>query len=61
MTEKMCPFDKKPCIRDQCAVFRDDLGRCAFLLIGKSSDARLYSQKSSEDKSRGKFKAHLFD
>jgi len=61
VTEKMCPFDKKPCIRDQCAVFRDDLGRCAFLLIGKSSDARLYSQKSSEDKSRGKFKAHLFD
>jgi len=61
LTEKICPFDKKTCIRDQCAVFRDDLDRCAFLLIGKQSGAHPYSQRSTGDQPSGKFKAHLFE
>jgi len=30
--EKLCPFDKKPCIRDACAVWSEENGLCAFAL-----------------------------
>jgi hypothetical protein len=60
LTEKVCPFDKKPCIGERCAVYREESGVCAFLLTMKSGTA---SRKKSDqdDRSSGKFKAHLFD
>jgi hypothetical protein len=62
MTEKVCPFDKKPCIRERCAVYREESGVCAFLLTGRRGSGHSSSEKSEgNDRSSGKFKAHLFD
>jgi len=62
MTEKLCPFDKKPCIGKRCAVYREESGVCAFLLKGGRANGLPSSQKSNaDDQSSGKFKAHLFD
>jgi len=60
VTEKVCPFDKKPCIGARCAVYREESGVCAFLLTMKSGTSP--GEKSDQDdRSSGKFKAHLFD
>jgi hypothetical protein len=62
ITEKVCPFDKKPCIRELCAVYREDSGVCAFLLAGKSGHGHSSTKReNTDDRSSGKFKAHLFD
>jgi hypothetical protein len=62
ITEKACPFDKKPCIREQCAVYREESGVYAFLLTGMRGAGYPSSEKSEgDDRSKGRFKAHLFD
>jgi inosine/xanthosine triphosphate pyrophosphatase family protein len=63
MTEKVCPFDKKPCIRERCEVFREDSGFCSFSLIGKPGNVQApsLSKKRDEKSSSEKYKAHLFD
>jgi hypothetical protein len=62
MTEKLCPFDKKPCIGKRCAVYREESGICAFLLARGTGTVQSSSQKgTADDRSSGKFKAHLFD
>jgi len=63
MTEKVCPFDKKPCIKELCAVFREDSGICSFRLIGtprKVTPPSLAKQGDDRSSSKG-YKAHLFD
>ncbi len=62
LTEKLCPFDKNPCIRERCAVYREEAGVCAFLLAGRMGVGPPSSVKNrTGDQSGGKFKAHLFD
>jgi hypothetical protein len=63
MTEKVCPLDKKPCIRELCEVFREESGTCSFSLIGKPGEVQSPSlSKQTDDKSSsGRYKAHLFD
>lgn len=60
LTEKVCPFDKKPCIGERCAVYREESGVCAFLLMMKSGTSPR-KKSDQDDRSSGKFKAHLFD
>ena len=62
ITEKLCPFDKKPCIRASCAVYREDSDVCAFLLTGRLGAGNTpTSRRNTDDRGGGKFKAHLFD
>jgi hypothetical protein len=62
LTEKLCPFDKKPCIGERCAVYREESGVCAFLLAGGRGTGYSSPQKrNADDLSKGKFKAHLFE
>jgi len=63
MTDKLCPFDKKPCIGDRCMVFHEDSGTCSFRLIGMPGRVNppVGAQKNDERSSSGRFKAHLFD
>ncbi len=63
MTGKVCPFDKKPCIREKCEVFLEDTGICAFRLIGRTEKVKTASPtaKGNERSSSRPFKAHLFD
>lgn len=61
MTGKVCPFDKKTCIGAKCAVFREDTGLCAFLLIGTDRGRNAPRTSRTEEPSGGKFRAHLFE
>ena len=62
MIEKLCPFDKEPCIRERCAVFREESGTCAFLLAGPGMNIpRHPPEKSSGARSSSGYRAHLFD
>ena len=62
MTEKLCPFDKKPCIGEQCMVFREDSGTCSFRFIGMPGKVTPPSAaRKNEDRSSKRFSAHLFD
>jgi hypothetical protein len=58
VADKLCPFDKQPCIRDRCEVFREDLGVCSFCLIGSPVKKR---PPQKDEKTSSKYKAHLFD
>jgi hypothetical protein len=58
LTDKLCPFDKQPCIRERCEVFREELGVCSFSLIGITGRAR---PAQKDEKTSSKYKAHLFD
>jgi len=62
MTEKLCPFDKQPCIRERCAVFREDSGICAFLLAGQGRPVPGHpAEKAGGARSSSGYRAHLFD
>ena len=62
MTDRLCPFDKKPCMGSACMVFLDDSGTCAFRSIGLSAKGNLQAARKNEDRSSSKrFSAHLFD
>jgi hypothetical protein len=63
MTDKLCPFDKKPCIQDRCMVFGEDSRTCSFRFIGIPGRVTPPSgvRKNDERSSSGRFKAHLFD
>jgi hypothetical protein len=58
MTDKVCPFDKQPCIRERCILFREDDGICSFCLLG--TPGKPVRPKTEEKKPSG-YKAHLFD
>lgn len=58
MTDKLCPFDKQPCIRERCEVFREELGVCSFCLIGTPGRP---APAKKDEKSSSKYKAHLFE
>jgi hypothetical protein len=60
MEEKLCPFDKAPCIKQKCAIFIEEQDCCALVLplIKEKIKLRDYSEKRSDS---SKFKAHLFD
>ncbi|HUU75768.1 MAG TPA: hypothetical protein VMW63_06715 [Methanoregulaceae archaeon] len=62
MAEKLCPFDKNPCIREQCAIFieKED---CCSLAIQKEIVAKRSGKEVQKERERdhSKFKAHLFD
>lgn len=67
-SEKLCPFDKKPCITTQCAIWSTEYGLCALALIpagisGKkpASSAPRAKEKMSSSGISGKFKDPLFD
>jgi hypothetical protein len=70
MKEKLCPFDKSPCIGESCMVFCEETGRCGLALCTgphemavsdatRKSDKDARKSKVQEKKSR--FKAELFD
>ena len=60
MEEKVCPFDKAPCIRQRCAIFIEERDCCALVLpVIKESVKLKDSSGNKSDSSR--FKAHLFD
>ncbi|MCG7855182.1 MAG: hypothetical protein MIO88_04945 [Methanoregulaceae archaeon] len=63
MTDKLCPFDKKPCIGGQCMVFREDSGTCSFLFTGMQGKVPPPSaaRKTEDRSSSQRFSAHLFD
>lgn len=63
MTDKLCPFDKKPCIGERCMVFREDSGTCSFLFTGiPVKVAPPPAASKNEDRSSSqRFSAHLFD
>lgn len=70
MKEKLCPFDKSPCIREVCMAFCEETGRCGLVQRQDSektaiaeatrksdSDAR----KNDDHQRKSRFKAELFD
>lgn len=58
MTDRLCPFDKQPCIRERCEVYREELEACAFRFIGGAAKMR---PPPKEEKKSSRYKAHLFD
>jgi len=67
-SEKLCPFDKEPCIRDACAVWSSDKGVCAFALIPAALSGVKPAPRSEQKRERssssglsGRFKDPLFD
>jgi len=58
VADKLCPFDKQPCIRERCEVFREEQGVCSFCLI---SIPERPCGSSKDDRTSSKYKAHLFD
>ena len=62
--EKLCPFDKKPCIGRHCAVWSDEDRICALALIPRmiSRPATRVTHKEQPVSSglSGKFKDPLF-
>ncbi|PWR73007.1 hypothetical protein [Methanospirillum lacunae] len=67
-SEKLCPFDKKPCITALCAIWSQDNGLCALALIPAvisgnkpASSAPRAKEKMASSGLSGKFKDPLFD
>lgn len=68
-TRKACPFDKKPCMEDGCAVWSDTAGICSFACIPDllKKDAVPGKQEKPphkpdlEPKPSGGFRVALFD
>jgi hypothetical protein len=58
MSDKLCPFDKRPCIKERCEVFREDVMVCSFSLPG--IPVKPFRPKKDE-KTPSKYTAHLFD
>jgi hypothetical protein len=58
MHDKLCPFDKQPCIGERCEVFREEAGICSFSLIGIPGKP-LGPQK--DEPTSSKYRARLFD
>ncbi|MDD1724045.1 MAG: hypothetical protein LUQ07_02820 [Methanospirillum sp.] len=68
--QKRCPFDKKPCIQDECAVWSDASGICSFacipdILKNEAASGGLAQKPphkpDREEKSSGGFRVALFD
>lgn len=63
--EKLCPFDKEPCIRDNCAVWAENEELCSFALIpygGKQVIAPLKPrEKPVSSGLSGRYRDPLFD
>jgi len=60
MTEKLCPFDKEPCIGQRCAIFIEAHDCCALALPVKQG-SRISRDISDKKSDSSRFKAHLFD
>lgn len=63
--EKLCPFDKNPCIQVRCAVWAVDEQFCAFALIprmppGPGSQVRRQKEHPVSSGLSGKYKDPLF-
>jgi hypothetical protein len=60
MTEKLCPFDKEPCIGQRCAIFIEAHDCCALAMPVKQG-SRISRDISDKKSDSSRFKAHLFD
>jgi len=60
MSDKLCPFDKKPCIRQRCAIFVEERDCCA-LILPVTKERAVLRDRSEKKSDSSKFKAHLFD
>jgi hypothetical protein len=70
-SEKLCPFDKKPCITALCAIWSAENGMCALALIpaaisgnktaSSTSSAPRAKEKMASSGLSGKFRDPLFD
>ncbi|HWQ64686.1 MAG TPA: hypothetical protein VN429_09755 [Methanospirillum sp.] len=67
-SEKLCPFDKKPCITAPCAIWSTENGMCALALIPAAisgmkpaSSASRAKEKMASSGLSGKFRDPLFD
>ncbi|PKL60066.1 MAG: hypothetical protein CVV33_04610 [Methanomicrobiales archaeon HGW-Methanomicrobiales-4] len=63
--EKLCPFDKKECIRMRCAIWATDEGTCSLALISQTVQ-RQGGQTRAKERSvssglSGKYRDPLFD
>jgi hypothetical protein len=62
--EKLCPLDKKPCIRERCAIFHEELQRCCWAISAPSPlppPRPEPNRKKQGYEKPSQFKAHLFD
>jgi hypothetical protein len=62
MEKKLCPFDKKPCIQDACAIYLPASGCCG--LIGDQAHAMAVQkerQKEAEKSGGSRYRVDLFD
>ena len=63
----LCPFDKKPCIENMCAVWSEERGVCSFASSGFADQQKsTLSQKKpivteKADGGSGKYRTLLFD
>lgn len=67
---KRCPFDKNPCIRDDCAVWSEETGACSFLSIpdlihfmktNQNTVKQSSVRRDPEPSGGGKYRTLLFD
>lgn len=71
MTEKLCPVDKSPCVRERCAIYNEELRMCSWAIIKvarseqetihETGGAREPKQKKPQAEKPSKYKVHLFD
>jgi hypothetical protein len=63
MPEKLCPVDKKPCIRELCVIFNEDYGLCSWAIIIPDKGRAPYKDITRIEKpeKKGSYHAHLFD
>jgi hypothetical protein len=63
--EKLCPFDKKECIRIRCAIWAADDGTCAFALIPQAVQRQggqvRPKERAASSGYSGKYRDPLFD
>jgi len=70
MGNKLCPVDKKACIRDRCMVFDEEREKCGWALSGagtapiedmKKPAERKKEKKKSTAAPSSHYRVHLFD
>jgi hypothetical protein len=63
MPEKLCPVDKKPCIRERCVLFNEEYGLCSWAIIIPDKGRVPYrdSTRIEKPEKKGGYHAHLFD
>jgi hypothetical protein len=63
MPEKLCPVDKKPCIKELCVIFNEESGLCSWAIIipDKGRVPSKDSTRTDKTEKKGGYRAHLFD